>query len=145
MQWLPMMNALADLVAYVDRVLSPGYDVSAAQKHIGKIKEWIGHNAYVEDADPDLVDSCIETVGGVFCGVQSYIEKPLVAAWSDLEGAFGKSEEVMAEVDNFSGRTTFRFQHTSPTGIPGTIYLTAIRGEDPAHIDYAIVRPTPPP
>jgi hypothetical protein len=140
MRRLPV-NTLADLVAFVDGVLTPGFDVAAAQNLLGTIDRWIGEMAFVTDSNPRLAESAIETVNGAFCGVQSAVRPPLEIPWSDLEAALGKAGEPAQHADDFSGQASFRFVRRSPSGVRGVVSLYADAGKDPARIKFIIVRP----
>lgn len=139
MLWVPM-KTLPDLLAFVDLVLAPGFDIAGAQKRLGTIKRWIGQLAYVDDVDPALRESAIETLDGKLCGVQVNLRTPLEISWSDLRSTLGESEERVQEVDNFGGRVTYRFKR-EVAGAGGVIYIYAVRGQDPARIEIVVVRP----
>jgi hypothetical protein len=136
------MKTLADLVAFIDLVLTPGFDVAAAEARLGPIERWIGGVAYVKDTDPALYESAIETFDGKFSGVQTNLRNPIEIPWSDLERTLGEPEENIYEVDNFTGRVTYTFER-QVAGARGDIYLYALRGQEPARIEVVIVRPSP--
>jgi hypothetical protein len=138
------MKTLEDLVAFVDLVLSPGFDVAAAQRRLGTIDRWQGTVALVADSDPTLFESAIETSDGVLTGVVTHPRPRLAVPWSELRRALGDPIERAFEVDNFTGRRTYLFAHEAPGGQRGVVGLYAKRDEDPAQIDQVIVRPATP-
>jgi hypothetical protein len=134
------VKTLNDLLAFIDLVLTTGFDVAAAQERLGTIERWTGELGRVESADPALRDSVIETLGGALCGVQTYLVSPLEIPWEELKKALGEPEEHVFMVDNFSGQVTYRFQR-EVKGSRGVVYLYAVSGQDPARIELVVVRP----
>ena len=137
------MKTLSDLVAFIDLVLAPGFDVAAAERRLGPIDRWLGETAYVNDADPALRESAIETLHKKFSGIQTNLKHPLEVPWKDLTRALGNGEERMNEVDNFSGRVSYRFVRQLPNNRRGSVFLYAKRNQDPARIEMVVVRLDP--
>ncbi len=133
------MNSLDELVAFVEVVLGPGFDLEAAATRLGAIDYWVGALAHLKSAEPALTRVVLETDEGVLHGVQADLVKVLEVPWSDLERSLGPRVEAARVVDAWSGPVPYRFvrEDSAP---PGVIFLDVTDRGVTAAIERLVVR-----
>jgi len=133
------MKTLADLFSLIELVISPGFDLAAAEKRIGPFDCWLGERARFKSRDPSLDDPMVETLSGEVRGLQTRLSAPLRVEWAGIELALGQPVDEFVEVDDFWGPTVYQFAR-APSGSPAMIMLEARRAAGDAQISAVIVR-----
>jgi hypothetical protein len=134
------MKTLADLETFVDLVLSPGFDLDAAQRRVGPITRWFGGRALCKSADPALQRVVLETLDGALMGVQAGLTTSVDVSWTDLRAKLGEGQERGMASDHWGGPIPYEFSRKAPHP-PGTLLLDVAAGGGPtARIQAMIVR-----
>lgn len=115
------MTSLDDLVALVDRALSPAFDLRAATRALGPIDRWIGELGVIEQVPEGLSGCVLETCVGTMSGLQVTFTSRLIVDEAELERAFGPRVGWRPEADRFDGMRTLMFDVARAAGSGGVL------------------------